>query len=269
MLEPHHCPPTRCTLTTRMPLPQRPLRFFLSSTSVDLNPTRNEIIRFLRVLPADLLAMELFGSDETKPEVYCLEQVGRSNFFIGIYAERYGSIDTETGYSITELEYRKAAQMLTNGTMSTILIYMIDEDKANWPIKYVDREPVAVGKLRQFKELLRKNHVVTFFRNDTDLPFLILKDVIEKIGVGELMFRPKPASRIRQAQVLARPIGMESFEAGQSRFLFPWPRSRNRYSDVAGGSRALLVAGGRLGNRQEFADSSWAFCRSWRSSVGW
>ena len=61
-----------------MPLIQRPLRFFLSSTSIDLEPIRKEIIRFLQVLPADLLAMEFFGSDEARPKEYCLDQVGRT-----------------------------------------------------------------------------------------------------------------------------------------------------------------------------------------------
>src|SRR5260370_12187926 len=162
--------------------------------------------------------MEFFGSDEARPKEYCLEQVARSNFFIGIYAERYGSIDPETGYSITELEYRKAAQMLSDGTMSAILIYLIDEKVANWPIKYFERDPEAIEKLGELKELLKKNHTVSFFRNDSNLPFQILKDVINKIGVGAQVFRPKLALRIEKADGLARPIGMESFTAGQSGF---------------------------------------------------
>lgn len=48
----------------------QPLRFFLSSTAVDLGDFRKEIIRFLEIIPSDLFAMEFFGSDEAKPKDY-------------------------------------------------------------------------------------------------------------------------------------------------------------------------------------------------------
>jgi hypothetical protein len=210
-----------------MPLLQRPLRFFLSSASVDLKPIREESIRFLKVLPADLSAMEFFGSDEAKPKEYCLEQVARSNFFIGIYAERYGSIDSETGYSIIELEYLQAAQMLRQSTMSSILIYLIDEEEASRPIKYWELDPVAIKRLRELKDLLKKN-LVTFFRNVTDLPFLILKDVIKKIGVGEQLF----------ALSLPRGTRKPRFLSGQSGWNLL--RQSSPVFSVAASKRAIL-----------------------------
>lgn len=51
------------------------LKLFLSSTQVDLAEVRKNIIRFLGVLKSDILSMEVFGSDETKPVDFCLSQV--------------------------------------------------------------------------------------------------------------------------------------------------------------------------------------------------
>ena len=88
------------------------LKIFLSSTKIDLSEVRQNIIKFLGVLRSDLIAMEIFGSDETKPVDYSLSQVRNCDIFIGVYAERYGRTDPQTGKSITELEYIEANKML-------------------------------------------------------------------------------------------------------------------------------------------------------------
>lgn len=81
------------------------LKIFLSSTFVDLKEVREKILKFLGVLKSDIINMEVFGSDETRPKEYCLQNVSECNFFIGVYAARYGQVDQETGFSLTELEY--------------------------------------------------------------------------------------------------------------------------------------------------------------------
>jgi len=102
------------------------LRIFLSSTHDDLVEARQKILRLLSVLPADLVHMEVFGSDETRPVDYSLAQVRKSNLFVGVYAERYGTVDQDSGQSITELEYRVAVEMLRRGEMLGLLIYVLD-----------------------------------------------------------------------------------------------------------------------------------------------
>jgi hypothetical protein len=62
---------------------------FLSSTSVDLGPARERILKLLSVIPAELVHMETFGSEESRPVDYSLEQLRKCNLFVGIYAERY------------------------------------------------------------------------------------------------------------------------------------------------------------------------------------
>lgn len=187
------------------------LRIFLSSTKEDFEQARKDIIKFLGVLRSDLIAMEVFGSDESKPVDYCLKQVRKCNIFIGIYAERYGFVDTSIGKSITELEYIEARKMLEAGKLKALLIYVIDS-KAQWPLNLIDRDAQKIAKLSEFKQKLISSHMVSFFFKSDDLPFLILRDVIHKIGVGsERLFRIREHKSIIQRTNLDRPIGMEYY----------------------------------------------------------
>ena len=167
------------------------LRIFLSSTFEDLEGVRQEVLKLLSVLPAELIRMEAFGSDESKPVSYCLENVRRSNLFVGIYAERYGTVDPGTGMSLTELEYREAAKQLRNGALLGLLVYMLDP-KASWPVEQVDRDPARVAALKELKQTLRANHVVTMFRDPNGLAIDVLRDTLRKIGVGTgVALRPR------------------------------------------------------------------------------
>jgi hypothetical protein len=125
------------------------LRIFISSTQLDLAESRKETIKFLGILKSDLIAMEVFGSDELKPVDYCLKQLQKCNIFIGVYAERYGTIDPQSGKSITELEYDEAAEMLRTKKLKTLLLYIVDP-KAQWPLDLIERDPVNMAKLVPF-----------------------------------------------------------------------------------------------------------------------
>src|SRR5215211_5305835 len=133
------------------------LRIFLSSTSRDLSALRQQVLRFLEVLRSDLVVMETFGSDESAPKDVCLRNVTQSNFFIGVYAERYGAIDAETGLSMTELEYRRAYELLQQGRLRGLLLYCVDPT-ADWPIEHIDRDPESIAKLASFKRTIGDRH---------------------------------------------------------------------------------------------------------------
>ena len=189
----------------------RDLKIFLSSTVSDLEPTRRSILKFLGVLKSDLISMETFGSDETIPKELCLKKVRSANFFIGVYAERYGSIDKTTGLSITELEYREAYEMMRSGELSGLLVYLIDP-RASWPLNLIEENSTSRKKLKSFKQRLRSNHTVSFFKSADDLPFLVLRDVIRKVGIGsqEVLSR-KATPVVRRLDHLDRPVGMEFY----------------------------------------------------------
>jgi hypothetical protein len=186
------------------------LRLFLSSTFEDLRDGRARIARLLSVLPVDLIQMELFGSDESQPVEYVLQRVRESQIFVGVYAERYGSLDPTTGLSITELEYREAAQLLKQGALAGLLVYILDS-KANWPVHWVERKPEQVARLAKFKETLKANHLATFFDNLDDLALSVLRDVLRKLGVGtSAAFSPRRLEPL-QGSPIPQILGMEFY----------------------------------------------------------
>lgn len=194
------------------------IKIFLSSTQIDLSKARQNIIKYLGVLKSDVLAMEVFGSDESMPVDFSLQQLRKCNIFIGIYAERYGFVDINTGKSITELEYIEASKMLTTGKMKAILLYVIDP-KAEWPLNLVERE--SITKLDQFKREILSKHTVSFFHSIDELPFLILRDIIRKIGIGTgSFFKAKRHKTIRYMTSLERPVGMEYYGEELGRIFF-------------------------------------------------
>lgn len=203
------------------------LRIFLSSTHDDLEEARQKIVRLLSVLSVDLVHMEVFGSDETRPVDYCLEQVRRSNLFVGVYAERYGTVDEGSGLSITELEYREAGAMVTRGELLGLLIYILDPG-ASWKVEFVDRHPDKVKALTVLKDDLKRSHTAFFFKDIEELSLQVLKDVLRKIGVGTgAAFRPRRALTTGAVHTEG-PLGMEHYtERDAASF-------RGRESAVAG-----------------------------------
>src|SRR5574341_1497803 len=80
-------------------------KIFLSSTFLDLSDSRKKISTWLSgVFGADLIIMETFGSDATPPNIHSVRRVSECDLFVGIYAHRYGNVDSSYGKSITELE---------------------------------------------------------------------------------------------------------------------------------------------------------------------
>ena len=123
--------------------------------------------------------METFGSDDAPPEILSVRRVRECDIFVGIYAQRYGTVDPSTGKSITELEFDEAERALSGGTLNGILLYLLEDD-ARWPEKYIQPDALSVEKLSRLKQRILR-HAVTKFRNPNDLPFMIIKDVLAKI----------------------------------------------------------------------------------------
>jgi hypothetical protein len=191
------------------------LRIVLSSTLEDLKGVRERIRQHLAVIPAEVIAMEMFGSDESKPLSYSLEQVRKANLFIGVYAERYGTIDSSSGLSITELEYREAKQMLDAGRLKGLLVYILD-GKAKWPVNLVERDPAKTELLLALKTALKSNHTVVFFEDPEDLSLNVLRDVLRKVGLtAAAAFKPK-ASLALPPLPDARVLGMEHYTEGDA-----------------------------------------------------
>ena len=119
--------------------------------------------------------MEEFGARKDSPLTTCLKEVEQSNIYIGIIANRWGSIEEESGKSYTQLEYEKAIEK-----DKEILIYLIDETAS------VQIDNIDFGEkhesLELFKKELQKNHTIDRFINATDLVEKLERKIDSLIG---------------------------------------------------------------------------------------
>jgi hypothetical protein len=157
---------------------QRELRIMVSST-FDLPEHRKAVIDAIRRAGSVPLAME-YGSatPDGNAIVFSREMVEQSDVYVGIFANRYGSIvdDPELNpqrWSVTEHEYRRATEL-----GKKTLIYFIHTDH---PVKVadVDTEAEPVGKLRALKDELAGKHVSAFFSSPDNLAYRVFQSLGE------------------------------------------------------------------------------------------
>ena len=151
-----------------------PLRVFVSSTYEDMIDYRKAVIDTLNNLEVIPRAMEHFVSSPEKPLDVVLSEVRRCQLFIALVAMRYGSIDTETGKSFSELEYEEAVK---NGI--PVLAFIIDENECPVLPKYVDTGESA-EKLKKFKTILNSRYASRFNSLD-NLKELVVRAVKKQI----------------------------------------------------------------------------------------
>lgn len=176
---------------------------FVSSTYEDLIPYREGAQRVLIRLEQTIKGMEYFGSNPNRPLDVCLNSVRECKIYVGIIGMRYGSIDSATGKSFTQLEYEEAVK----NNIPT-LMYIISDD---CPIlsKYVDTDERA-EKLAAFKSLLREKHTVSFFSSPEDFSTKFTQDIVSLLDT---------MGRIKEDQEIKKDIQKE-FDEIFKKFLF-------------------------------------------------
>jgi tetratricopeptide (TPR) repeat protein len=139
-------------------------KVFISSTWLDLQPERKAIEAALRHLgDTGYAGLEYFGSRHESTRVASLDEVDRSDVYIGILAGRYGS-------GVIEAEYRRARE---NGLPR--LIYFKSEMTIAPAAHETEREMSA--QLRAFKDELRREHIISEFAGPDDLAAKVLTDL--------------------------------------------------------------------------------------------
>jgi len=145
-------------------------RIFVSSTIEDLRREREAVEKALRRMQDVFFAgMEYFGSRPETPMETSLDEVDRSDIYVGIFAQRYGS-------GITEAEYRRARK---KGI--PLLIYFKDDSA---PVEPHHREidPERIARLEALKQELKDSHSISSFTSPDDLATKVLADLHREIG---------------------------------------------------------------------------------------
>ena len=147
-------------------------RVFVSSTSRDLYEERQALEKALHQLrTSEFNGMEYFGSMPETPKEACLKKVEESNVYVGIFAERYGYVDPDTGLSMTELEYREA-----RSRDLPCLIYIKASSDSD-DTKQADTSEEDKNKLAALKAELKRTHVVSSFTTADNLATKVVIDL--------------------------------------------------------------------------------------------
>jgi hypothetical protein len=158
---------------------------FLSSTFVDLQPEREAVRDVILRFGHQYSGMEYFGSDPEHPFRRSLDLLRRSTIYVGVVAHRYGAVDTESGKSLTHLEYEEACRL---GLVR--LVYLKDPLSLVEPTnRYLDFEPEQRSRMERFKQQLRQECTVSTFSNADDLAAKVAVDVARSLA--ELKISPE------------------------------------------------------------------------------
>jgi tetratricopeptide (TPR) repeat protein len=139
-------------------------KVFVSSTWLDLEPERKAVETALRRMSTtDFVGMEYFGSRDENTQRASLDEVDRSDVYVGIFAGRYGS-------GITEDEYRRARERNL-----PCFIYLKAESAITLD-KYEQKQKQRT-RLNKLKAELRKAHTVSEFATPEDLASKVTADL--------------------------------------------------------------------------------------------
>jgi hypothetical protein len=153
------------------------VRIYISSTYSDLKECREKVYHKLRELQHDVIAMEDYVAADQRPLDKCLEDVAKSDLYVGLFAWRYGYIpphDNPEHKSITELEYRKAIE-----TGKSHLIFLLEEQVA-WSPNDMDQTTGEgdQGKcIMELRKELKQERIISLFNSPDHLAGLVASAV--------------------------------------------------------------------------------------------
>lgn len=138
---------------------------FVSSTWKDLQPERKAVENAIhRTRETRFNGMEYFGSREDTPRDVSLDEVDRSDFYVGIFGGRYGS-------GITEDEYRRARER-------NLPCHIYFKDKNTVAPDGLETDPVKIKRLIDLKAELRIAHgQALYFSNPDQLAAFVTADL--------------------------------------------------------------------------------------------
>lgn len=125
----------------------------------------------LSALGVQVIAMENFPPSELDPLAYCRKQVSGSDLFVLILRARYGNCpDGKT--SMTRFEYEAAGQvgierLVFESDESAIAVHELDP--ADWP------------RLKEWKEELRRDHLLVSFCTAEELALKVEREVTARL----------------------------------------------------------------------------------------
>ena len=147
---------------------------FISSTYVDLKEDRLMVSKALHHLDCFPTMMEEFPASDQRQLDYIYRNLECADYYIIILGGRLGSIDSDSGYSYTYLEYKKAEEI----GIPVIAFIKCDEDG-----KALRFEEDDIRKKQYdlfFKEVMA-NRLCKFYSNINEISLMVVDSINEEI----------------------------------------------------------------------------------------
>ena len=149
-------------------------RVFVSSTIEDLREERKKIKELIEKEPRyQYVGAEDFGSQPERPKTVSLVELVNCSAYVGIFANRYGSILEGDDASITELEYRKAKEI----DIPCLIYFKQELAPEQTKSDYETADPIAAKKLRELKEEIKRDNTISWFTDPSDLAARVITDL--------------------------------------------------------------------------------------------
>lgn len=149
-------------------------KVFISATSIDLKLYVQGVERALKKSGYAGITMSDFGAQPDEPRRVSLNEVKETDYFIGLYARRYGYIPDNETFSITEQEYHHARKH-----NKPVFAFLVDETNTDLKPGPGEDDDSAEAretreKLNSFKARIETALVRETFRNQEDLTTKVL-----------------------------------------------------------------------------------------------
>lgn len=182
------------------------MRVYLSSTFEDLRAYRTAVFDALEKAGLDVARMEAYTAADERPLDRCLDDVARSEIYVGIFGWRYGyeppvGHGNPDGNSITELEYRQAERL----QLRKLLFFAHPDTEEGWDPPFKDTATGAGergAKLNRLRKELGTEKTASFYRTPGELATLVLAAIMRSgLGGRPYNIRARPSGWIHRPAV--------------------------------------------------------------------
>lgn len=136
---------------------------FISSTYADLMEERRKVLNILLMADCIPSGMEAFVATDTGQFEVIKKVIDLCDYYILIIGQRYGSVNSETGLSYTEMEYDYAKNQGI-----PVLVFAMDES-VSLPIEKKETDDSKLESLQRFKQKALNNRLATIWKTIDEL----------------------------------------------------------------------------------------------------
>jgi Domain of unknown function (DUF4062) len=166
------------------------MRVYLSSTYIDLSEYRRQVAAALRELGHDVIGMEEYVSEGSRPADRCRREVAGSSVCVLIVGWRYGFVvqgeADSPAQSVTHMEYQAAVEQNV-----PVLAFLADPE-GPWLLTRTDAftgENESGARIQAFRSQLANEQLVSFFSSPADLARSVAASVTlsDRRGLADLV----------------------------------------------------------------------------------